>query len=263
MTVLTHEEIVGASPDDEPDLPRIGHENFFRTGTVTVSSEDAAHPKELAYDGFTYDGWRTTGGATEWIAVDRGSAQSADYLAIAAHTLTGCDLTPQHSDDGSSWSNIESAYTAVDNRPIVWEFASVSKRHWRLLIENAAAAVSLGAIHVGLKLQLPAALPVGWQPPTLNEKIEYSNVMSQGGQLLGRNVVRRGAEARVTTDPMTYLFARDEWLTFLETAERFAVFFWWSMGDQAEILYGGITDPSAQFTGRDVSAQFQIEGINR
>jgi hypothetical protein len=486
MTVLTHEEIVGAAADAEPDLPRIGWENFFRDGTVTASSEDADHPKALAYDGFTYDGWQPTAGGDQSIAVEvepayvslpgtngncpstphdaahnvtgdrtykarvaldslapaafqgflcklqsltNGNARlglrpsgklrfewseggvaktaestvtvssvgitvlqeviyvaqhdvdngavgndvdfsystdggqsysplgstvtgsgvaapdspsvvlaafagssalsevpdgkgyaawvysglhdgitggtlvasfdpaddadigdlsfvssatgetwtinqsgaepaelvfpgTANYMAVAAHTLEGCTLTPQASRDGTTWADLDTAYVAVDNRPIVWEFAKIGRTRWRLKI-NAPAVFRLGAIHVGAKLQLPAALPVGWQPPTLNEKIEYSNVMSQGGQLLGRHVVRRGIETRVTSDPMTYLFARDEWLAFLEAAERFAVFFWWSMGNQAEIVYGGIKDPSAQFTGRDVSARFEIEGLNR
>lgn len=261
MSVISFESIVSAP---SVKTPRIGYANLFRDGTVTVSSEDADHPRELAFDGFTYDGFRTTGGATEWIRTQVAS-QNADYMAVGAHTLEGCTLTPQRSADGSAWTNLEDPFVAQSNRPIVWEWTSVAAAYWRLLIENAPDVVSIGAIHVGLKLTLPRGFQNGWAPPSLNEAVEFSNSMSEGGQILGRNVIRRGVAVQAQTQHMLYTFARDDWMDFADVAERYAVFFWRVMEGDAEILYGGMESKSADFSkrGKYVNAQFSLAGINR
>lgn len=267
MSTISYESIV-SGPSDR--TPRIGYRNLFREGTVTVSSEDPDHPKELAYDGFTYDGWRGTGGSPteEWIRVQvpAGSpTESADYMAIAAHTLQGATLTPQRSANGTVWTNLESPFVALSNRPIVWEWTEVAAEYWRLLIQGAPGTVHLGAIHVGRKLTLPRGFAAGWQPPSLNEQVEYSNTMSEGGQILGRNVIRRGSTVEAQTNHMLYTLAREDWLTFVEAAEQYAFFFWRVIESEAEIVYGGLDARSAEFSsrGKFVNARFSMSGISR
>lgn len=261
MSTISYESIVSAPTTS---TPRIGYTNLFREGTVTVSTEDADHPRELAYDGFTYDGWRTQGEATAFIQTQVGS-QNADYMAIAAHTLDGCTLTPQRSADGSAWTSLESSFVAQSNRPIVWEWTSVAAPYWRLLIENAPDVVSIGAIHVGLRYTLPRGLPGGWAPPSLNENIEFSNAVSEGGQILSRSVIRRGVTSEVNTREMTYTLAKSDWLDFCDVAERYAFFFWRVLQSEAEIIYGAMPSKSADFTvkGKFVNTKFSVAGINR
>ena len=262
MTILRHNLVQGAALVDA-HLPRIGYKNLFREGTVNASSQDDDYPKENAYDGLTYDAWRSTGAATEWVRTQV-SSQNADYMAIAAHTLAGCDVKPQRSTDGSAWTDLESAYTVPDNRPIVWEWTSVADAYWRLLISNAAGPVSIGAIHVGLKTPMQKGLAVGWEPPELNEDVVYTNTMSHGGQSLGRSIVRRGARAQVSSEPVSFTWAREDWLSFVEVARRYAVFFWWSFLGKTEIVYGGIDDDKASFSKpQEVTTRFRISGINR
>lgn len=262
MTILRHDLVSGAALVDA-HLPRIGYKNLFRDGTVSASSEDTDYPKENAYNGLTYDAWRSTGAASEWIRTQV-SSQNADYMAIAAHTLAGCDVKPQRSTDGSAWTDLENAYTVPDNRPIVWEWTSVADVYWRLLIQNAPGVVSIGAIHVGLKTSMLKGLPAGFEPPELNEDVVYTNTMSQGGLSLGRSVVRRGVRAQISTEPVTYTWAREDWLSFIESARSYAAFFWWSYLGKTEIVYGGIDDEQARFTTpQEVGTRFRITGINR
>lgn len=262
MTILRHNLVQGAALADEL-MPRIGYQNLFRSGTVNASSADSDYPKENAFDGLTYDAWRSTGAATEWIRTQVAS-QNADYMAIAAHTLAGCDVKPQRSTDGSVWTDLESSYTVPDDRPIVWEWTSVADAYWRLLIENAPGAVSIGAIHVGLKTTLPRGLPVGFAPPELNERVEYTNVASHGGHSLGRSIVRRGTVAQVQSEPVTFTWAREDWLSFIESARSYAAFFWWSFLGKTEIVYGSVDEESASFSNPvEVTARFRISGINR
>jgi hypothetical protein len=260
MTVITRDTIVG-----NPDFyPRVGYQNLFRDGTVTASSEAASGPRQNAYDGFTYDFWTTTGSTTEWIRTQLGVAAAVDYMAVAAHTLTGCDLTPQYSNDGSSWTNLAASFEAEDDGPIIFEFSPVSATYFRLLIEGATGPVSVGAIHCGQMLTMERGLSTGWRPPSLNEDIKYTNTISEGGQTLGRNIISRGAMAQVQSDPVTWEFARGDWLSFIEVANLYACFFWWAYGDYGEVLYGGMTQRDADFSQVNfVRASFQLEGIIR
>lgn len=263
MTIIRHNVISGTVV--APNLPRIGYENYFRSGTVTASSEAVGKPKDLAYDGLTYDAWQTTGGESEWIRTQLAVAALADYMAVSTHTLVGCNVTPQRSTDGAAWTNLHAAYTVPDNRPIIWEFDSVSDVYWRLLIENAAAQVSLGAIHVGRRFTMLRGIPSGWAPPELNEDRKVTNVMSEGGQILGRNIIRRGVAAEIESRDIEYSWARNEWKAFMDVAERFAVFMWWVNGIYAEVMYGGVQeDHSARFTtDLHVTTKFKLMGINR
>lgn len=266
MTIITH--ALSGSLSEYPNRPRIGFRNLFRDGTVSVSSANSAYPKEQAYNGLTYDGWRATGGSPqeEWIQVlvSGSPTEAADYMAIAAHTLAGATLTPQRSSNGVSWTNLESAYVATNNRPIVWEWSLVTSPYWRLLIQNAPSTVQIGAIHIGRKTIMERGLPVGWEPPELNEEIEYTNTISEGGQTLGRHVIRRGSKTRVSGDHVDFVWARGEWLSFMQSAEQYAVFFWWAKDGLAEIMYGGVDKPTARFsTETYVGTSFELSGISR
>lgn len=266
MAIITQSSISGSI--GSPNKPRIGYRNLFREGTVTVSSEDADHPKEMAFDGFTYDWWEGAGGSPteEWIKVQVPGSPTkvADYMAIAAHTLAGATLTPQRSSDGLSWTNLESPLVAADNRLIVWEWDAVAAEQWRLLIQNASGTVRLGAIHVGQKLVTQRGLPVGWVPPSLNEERKYMSSGSEGGQSLGRSLVRRGASVDVNLMHSEFTWTREEWASFVEEAERYAVFFWWVNEGKADLLYGQLMDSKASFSSEDlISASFKLEGIIR
>lgn len=265
MTTITHAVIVDEASLVDSLKPRIGYENVFRDGTVTASSESASGAVEQAFDGLTYDAWGSQGNATEYVEVQLGSpTPSVDYMAVAAHTLSGCTLTPQSSSNGASWTDLASAYVALDDRPIVWEFAETSPNYLRLFIENATASVRIGAIHAGLKLTMERGLPVGFDPPTMNEQTKFTNMISEGGQILGRSLVRRGVAVDVMSNNVTWLWARDSWAQFIEIANSYACFFWWVNDGRAEIVYGGVTNPKGSFTDYEfLSVSFKLEGINR
>src|SRR5687768_12970632 len=123
--ILTHSIILSPVSAEELLHPRIGYHNLFREGTVTVSSEHADHPAELAFDGLTYDGWQPTSGGEQWIAVELDGAESADYMAVLG-SLAGCSLTPQYTLDGSTWIDLATTFQPADNKAVIWEFESVS-----------------------------------------------------------------------------------------------------------------------------------------
>jgi hypothetical protein len=263
MTIIVKNAVLSKPLSDDDRYPKIGYRNLFREGTVTVSSETVAGPKENAYDGFTYDFWRSSAGGTQFIAVEVSPADEADYMAVAAHTLAGATIKPQSSVDGTNWDDLAIDFMPADNSPIVWEFDTVLASHFRLLI-TADQEIAIGAIHVGLKLTMERGLPVGWKPPFLNEDIEYSNTISEGGQIIGRNIKRRGVSCDIVSNPVTWEFARDDWNDFIEVANIWAVFFWWTYETRSEIIYGGMTEKDVSFSHtRFLSVRCKLQGINR
>ena len=239
--ILTRSITLSPSTPLAARFPRVGYKNLFREGTVSASTENPDHPVALAYDGLTYDGWQPESGGEQWIAVELDSAADADYMAVAAHTLGGASLIPQYSDDGgATWIDLADEFMPDSNAPIVWEFETVFASRYRLLI-NSIDAVSIGAIHVGERLTFPRGFPVGWTPPSLNEKTEYSNTMSEGGHTLGRHVTRRGAMADGVAQQVTMTWARETWMDFIAVAENYAFFFWRTLMEENEIVYGSMT----------------------
>jgi len=188
----------------------------------------------------------------------------SDYLAIAAHTLAGATITPQHSSDGNTWTDLDDSFIPDNNDPIIFEYEGVWDEYFRLFIDDAVNPISIGAIHCGQKLTMERGLPVGWKPPELNEDIEYTNTISEGGQIIGRNIKRRGVSCDVVSNPVTWEFAREDWNDFIETANIWAVFFWWVFDGKAEIIYGGMTEKDVSFSHtRFLNVRCKLMGINR
>lgn len=252
--------LIGGSPG----RPVIGWHNLFRAGEVDASSVSGEHVPDLAFDGITSTGWRTVAGEEHWIEVELAASAEADYAAIAAHTLAGCQVVPQRW-TGSAWADLADAAAPASGAPVAWEFASVAAARWRLRITEAPDVVSIGALHIGRAMRPATGIPAGWQPPSLNEVVEHEGPISVGGALLARQVRRRGVEVQIELPALGYAFARGAWRDFLEAAQTRPFFVWWLGGDGlAEVVYGGLVRQGGRL-GRAVRADLSlsIQGITR
>jgi hypothetical protein len=238
--------------------PRIGWRDVWATGTLAASSE--AQPKELAVNGLTYDGWRSSTGSSHWISVTT-AAGPINYVAVAAVNLAGGQIKPQYY-DGSTWVDLGTATAGDGSKPIVWYFPEQNASAYRLLISNAGGAVTIGVVMAGIAMVPDSGLPVGWEPPSINPRNEYSNDISVNGQMLGRQLRRYGAVADVTLEGLTYTWARGEWSEFLTHAYRKGFFLWWEYASKAEVIYGGMTSVSGSFTQPEIiQTGFRMEGV--
>jgi hypothetical protein len=242
-----------------PFAPRIGWSDVWRTGTITASSE--GRPKELAVNGLTYDGWQPTAGGTSWIQVTTG-AGPVDYIGVAALDLRNGSIKPQYL-SGSTWTDMGAEVTQPQSGPIVWYFPRVMASEYRLLIQGSIAPPTLGVVMSGLAMVPDAGLPIGWQPPSLNLDEEYTNSISERGQLLGRQLKRFGASIDVSLEGITYPYARSTWQQFLMHARRRGFFFWWSFAGFAEVAYGGLSAKSGRFIRPEaLELGFRMEGVS-
>ena len=261
MGIVISDNLVAAfqgAEDASAFAPRIGWRDVWRTGTVTASSE--TQPATLTQNGLTYDGWVGTGSGDHWIACSTVEGP-IDYLAIAAHELQNCAIVPQRL-VGENWVNMTPEVTIANRGPVVWYFTPQSAPAYRLRLSGATSSPAIGVIMAGRATVPASGLPYGWQPPSLNQIVEGTNVISEGGQLLGRNIRRRGGRATCSLEGISYPWARTQWEAFLQHAHRRGFFMWWSYESFFEVIYGGMTSQNAAFTEYNIlELSMTMEGV--
>ena len=213
----------------DPAVPlthsRIGIESIGRTGTVSASSEAAGFPAIAAANPLTYEFWSPTA-SPAWWRVDAGSAVTVDYVGIASHNLgtRGSTVTVQKSDDNSTWDDVDS-HTPTTDAPIMFLFAPESARYWRVSVTGNDLAV--GVIYIGKVLEMQRAAFAGINPVDLSRRTTIRPNVSEGGQWLGRSVIREGVATSVGFRHLTNAWYRANFDPFVEQARSYPFFFAW------------------------------------
>jgi len=213
-----------------PTIPlshsRIGHQTYTRSGTATASSAQADFPADAPLNELTYEFWRPTALPATW-TLDAGSSVSANYFGIAAHTLgtSANTVTIQGSSDDITYTDIDSI-TPSDNSPIMFLFAGVSYRYWRLSITGSIIP-SIGVVYVGTALEMLRPCYGGLTPISLSRDTVIRPNRSEGGQWLGRSVIRSGSSMRVGYTNLDNNWVRTTFKEFIEDAVLYPFFFAW------------------------------------
>lgn len=107
---------------------------------VTTSSESQSNPSE-AFDGTwsTGSGWRSASGDSRpWIAINLGSPivlKSVKIYFVSDAWATTCTIAG--SNNGTSWTNIDTIDRPTTNGTITWNFNNnTSYQHYRLSFDN-------------------------------------------------------------------------------------------------------------------------------
>ena len=248
-----------------PTIPlthsRIGIESITRTGTVTASSAANGFPASAAKNPLTWQFWRPTS-VPAWWKVDAGSAQSVDYVGIAAHTLSSNTVAVEYSDDDSNWTTLIS-HSPTDNSPIMFLFEAVTARYWRIVIGGIVASV--GVVYIGKVLEMQRACYSGLTPINFNRSTIIRPNRSEGGQWLGRSVIREGSSMSVSYRHLDYDWYKDNFDPFVEQARIYPFFFAWRPEGYPETVgYVWTTDDIAPSTMgiRDlVQVGFDMQGL--
>jgi hypothetical protein len=220
-----------------PTIPlshsRIGHQSYTRTGTVTASSEAVDFPADAPLNELTYEFWRPTALPATW-DLDIGSEVDVNYFGIAAHTLgtSGNTVTIQSSVDNTTWDTIDSI-TPTDNSPIMFLFASVTAQYYRIEISGGAIP-SVGVIYIGTVLEMLRPCYGGITPISLSRDSVIRPNRSEGGQWLGRSVIRSGSSMKVQYTNLENNWVRTTFKDFIEDAVIYPFFFAWRPDNYAE-----------------------------
>jgi hypothetical protein len=212
----------------DPAVPlthsRIGIDNIARSGTVDASSEAAGFPAIAAANPLTYEFWKPTA-FPAWWRVDAGADVTVDYVGIAAHNLgtSGITVEVQSSDDNSTWTTVDT-HTPTSDVPIMFLFAPVTARYWRITVTGEAV---IGAVYIGKVIEMQRAAFAGINPIDLSRRTVIRPNRSEGGQWLGRSVIREGSFTSVGFRHLTNAWYRANFDPFVEEARSYPFFFAW------------------------------------
>jgi hypothetical protein len=232
MSVIISPNLI-INTSNNPSLPpfplnhaRIGIESILTNSNVTASSESSGFPASALSNPLTYDQWRPSSVPAS-VSVDNGSTVDVDYIGIAAHNLSsvGAVIDVEYSTDGVSWILLQEL-SPGDNGPIMLLFETITARYFRFTVE-ASDVFYIGAVYIGQALVMQRSIYGGHAPITLSRSTEFSPNRSEGGQWLGRSIVRKGTETSYDWSNLTALWYRQHFDPFVKLARTRPFFIAW------------------------------------
>ena len=185
------------------------------SGTLTTGVGTEVESATLSATGTTYDPWiaTPTGGGITTLQMVFASAQSLNAVAIAAHNVgtIGATVRVQYStNSGSSWTETEAGnISPSDDQAILFYFDEVSADYWRIRVTNAGSNnVEIGVAYWGTVMTIPRRFYQGYTPPITPTNVMLQSNVSQGGNLLGAAVTRKGSSASATVQNVDPTFIR-------------------------------------------------------
>lgn len=186
------------------------------SGTASTTGGTEVEAAALALTGTTYDAWvaTPTGSAVE-LAINFSSAQSISFAGIAAHNIgtLGASVRIQYSTNGGgTWSDSGAGVVnPTDDQAIGFYFDAVSAADWRVRIENYSASddVEIAVAFFGNPLTVEQRIYQGYRPPITPTNVALQSNVSEGGNLLGSAIVRKGSSAQASFTHLTPAFIRD------------------------------------------------------
>jgi len=223
---------------------RIGYQTITRDCTVSASSEAVNCPADAPTRPDTYERWKPTEIPATW-AVDAGAAVDVNYIGIAAHTLgtNRASVIIQWSTDGIDagtypsvhWTDYGNSFLPANNSPIMVIGDLTTARYWRVVIKSVAGdEPEIGVVYVGKALEMERAIYGGHAPITMSRNTTIRPNKSEGGQFLGRTVIRKGVSTSASFRNLTPAWVRSEFDTFIRAAREYPFFFAWRPEDYPE-----------------------------
>lgn len=217
--------------------------------SIAATSAAAGYAAVNVKSRLTHSGWRPSAGGAQsltFMAADLG--KTVDYLGIAGHNLfsKGATIDLLASDDGVTYSSLlGGGYLPTSDAPFLLQVASSAKKYFRLTVNVAGVAYpTIAVVMLGEVLRLQRGIYVGHRPAPFSRDVAYNASESEGGQIIGRSVVRRMSETDITLKRITPTWFRDYLLPFQRAAEESPFFFLWNTGTRysAEVIYGMLTN---------------------
>lgn len=211
---------------------RIGWRNVVRDAVVTATSETAGFPVSSLKNPLTYDRWLPSS-LPATVTIDAGVAVPVDYVGVAAHLLSdgAVSVTVAYLDEATppgTWTEV-AAELPGDNGTILFLVPEVFARWWRLTFEGATPQ-PVGVVYLGRALAMQRPIYQGHAPLTLSAETVIRPQRSEGGQFLGRSIIRGGFKTRAAFSNLQAAWVRSEFDPFIKSARSYPFFFAWRPG---------------------------------
>ena len=243
----------------------IGYDNIIPDSAITGSSSQAGFDVTALQNPFTYEFWKPVS-LPATVTVDANTAFTADYVGLGSVELVNCNVLLESSADGITYVEAVSA-DILTNNDIMLLFASTVARYWRFTITalSGTPTVSLSVLNVGESMPMERMIYGGHTPSTLNSKTEFRPNKSEGGQWLGRTIIRNGTAEDFSFNNLTSLWVRNTFASFITFAKYNPYFVIWrpeAFGDEAVFGWTN-TDIAPVNTGTKdfMSVDFSVVGV--
>ncbi len=258
---LVDTETPVGSPEHIEGRAVIGYDSIFRrTDMVVVAHEEEDFPALNAFDDLTYDYWMTlepfdsnsesgSDGDTDelYLTATFDEAVSCDYLAIGAHDLYSKNAIIDYQawdPDTEEFVSVlpNGGFVPVSDSPFLITYDRVTSTIWRLRI-TSSMAVRIGVMFAGIAMPLQRFVRVGHVPATMNEELAFTTNQSEGGQFIGRSLVRKTNKSDLQLAWLTPRWVREHWQDFQVHARTLPFFFAWDTQDfPKEVIFGYADD---------------------
>lgn len=220
----------GTSAGGNSRLPRIGYDNIGAGATVFASSTLAGYAAANLFDWKPYTLWMPASTGTHYIYVTPSSSRSADYFAVAQHSLgeIGGSITLQYTLDGITWLDATPEIIPAGSETIWRSFSSVTTQFWRVRV---VGLVAIGVISFGVAYTPYYGQIEGFSPTTMARDVEIYSTQSEEGLSLGRSILRKNTKNSITFMHMTTNDVYNFWMPFVKHAEKKPFFFCWLYED--------------------------------
>jgi hypothetical protein len=259
----------GFAPDPDLNHARIGYENLAFGLTPTASSAATGHPAISATYPTTFEFWTPTSGVAFWY-IEFDTLKTIDYVGLLGDFNSSVIQVSTSPDPVSSNTFTALVFpgitfdTPVKDRINMFLFAPVSARSVRLSFIGGTAP-RLAVAYIGKALAMQRKIYQGHTPLTLSRETELSNNVSEGGQYLGRSIIRKGASTSAEWQHLKAAWYRANFDPFVKSAREYPFFIGWRPqqypNELGFVWTGG--DLSPQVTGpRDfVSVGMSFRGL--
>lgn len=241
--------------------PRICVVNQVTAATMSASTSATGYDAISVRGPQTYGGWKPTAVTATLLATFAGTF-AVDYAGLYITDPQGCTFRPQYW-NGSTYVNLGADVTPTQAGPVLWLFNSVNTSRIRFNITGGTGMPTVATMKAGAATVLPQGLPSGYRPSYLNPVDTLSNTFSEGGQILGSQLMSSMAREDVTLDNIAPSWIRSNWPTVRDLMRTEGVFWAWNADDYPdELMYGGLKDsPVAEYSSTlYMRLSFSLEG---
>jgi len=154
-----------------------------------------------------------------------------DTICIGAHNMGTKSVTVTISvapTIAGSFTEIGTV-VPVDDKPIMFNFDPTLVADVKFLgtVISGDTDKEVGIMYAGNSLQMPRNIYGGHSPMALSQVTEYQATMSESGQFLGKNIIRKGLETSFNWQFLDDQFYRDSFQPFVESARTLPFFIKW------------------------------------
>ena len=213
---------------------RIGYNNILFGASFSATSDNNGSARIA--NPATYDRWRPI--LDPSVATLIATTFSCDYVGIEEHNLgtVGANLKVEVSNGGGT-TIVYDAIPLNDNALFI-RFTAADLSTLIITVSGVINA-EIGVAYMGLELEMMRPVYGGHTPIVLSANDKMTPQMSDGGQFLGKQIVRQGYSTSTAFKHLEGDWYREKFQPFVVHAKTLPYFWAWNLAEHPnDVVYG-------------------------